>query len=443
MTEELEKRLGNLSSSVQETVVEELREQLGAFETSINRIPSPTPPPRTTLQIQGTAGSEGAWQKYLAYFLDPSADHGLGTDALNRFFEGLGNHTSGFVPDHAPDDTLVVTERSSDAGNRPDLIIRGEGRIRFFVCCELKLYSPETGNQTERYARDDQIGQVSKEEFPEEGRHYVYVRRPGGDRASAEQFANVTWRQVKEWLAPLLHNSRGRYPMRTTAQLSDFLDTIQQDMTEDRHLRTERKKMELYFEHLDAIREAKDGLETIWEHERENWRRRFLEDYLPDTWSEEWHCNPNVYGHFYHSKWRRGEGLKLPDGQVRMHFVHLIRDLESFEEGKLTVQLRWPGNQNRYKDRFTELFVSDRFADEIGPALGEYDVTKAPNISRNNPRLTEKIYDVDRSGLPESYYETLSTAVKEHQQLAPTINKVLDAAIDEVDEEPQNSMPDR
>lgn len=37
--------------------------------------------------------------------------------------------------------------------------------------------------------------------------------------------------------------------------------------------------------------------------------------------------------------------------------------------------------------------------------------------------------------VPESYLETLSTAVKEHQQLVLAINKVLEAAIREVDEE--------
>jgi hypothetical protein len=118
-----------------------------------------------------------------------------------------------------------------------------------------------------------------------------------------------------------------------------------------------------------------------------------------------------------------------------MHFVHLIRDEESFKKGKLTVELRWSGGRNRYKERFEELFQSDRFASKIDPVLGKHDIVKTPNVRPNNPRLTRKIYEVDRRDLPESYFETLSTAVKEHQQLAPAINKVLDVAIREVDEE--------
>lgn len=435
MTKKVEKQLESLSSSIQETILEDLREQLETFRARLNRLPSPTAPPRTTLQIQGRAATEAAWQQYLGYFLDPSAPHGLGSDALNRFLEGLGEHTERHLPSDALRDVDVVTEQSSHAGNRPDLIIRDRDSFRFFVCCELKLYSPETRSQTKRYVEDDQIGQDLKEEFPERGHHYAYIRRRGSNEARADQFVNVTWRQVRAWLEPLLHTSRGRYPARTTAQLSDFLDTIRQDMMEDKHLQTKREKMNLYFEHLDAIQEAKDGLITIHEHERANWRRRFLEEYLPETWTEEWHCNPNKYGQFYHSEWRQEEGLQADGGRVKMHFVHLIRNVTSFEEGKLTVQLRWPGKSNRYKERFKALFVSDRFASKLDPRLGEYDITKAPNISRSNPRLTGKVYDVDRSGLPESYYETLSIAVKEHQQIAPVINEVLQAAIRDVEKD--------
>ncbi len=442
---ELENRLRGLSSSVRKTVVDDLKERLGDFRSKIGRIPSPTPPPRTTLQIQGEADLEGAWQNYLAYFLDPSGHHGLETDALNQFLGGLSDRVGGTLPDrvrdHVSEDVEIFTERTSDAGNQPDLIIWQEDR--FFVCCELKLYSSETENQTRRYVEDDQLGPKLKEDVPEQGHHYVYIRRPGGDRSNADQFADISWEQVKKWLEPLVTQSHGQYPSRTTAQLSDFLDTIRLDMTDDFHLETEKEKMALYFEYLDAIEEARDGLETVWEHAKENWRRRFLEGYLPETWTEEWHCDPRVYGQIYHSKWRRENSLKLPDGKVEMHFVHLIRNIESFEEGKLTFELRWSGGQNQYKKRFTELFQSKRFAGELDPVLGEYDVIKAPNVTRKNPRLIRKIYDVDRRDLPSSYYETLSTAVKEHQQLAPAINKVLDAAIQEIDEETQNSMPDR
>lgn len=430
-TDSLEIRFNHLEESVEGQTVTRMKERLSDFETAIERIPSPEPPPRTTLQLQGRAGSEGAWQNYLQYFLDPASPHGLGTDALNRFLQGVDEYVDGHIPDYAPEAIDVVAEQRSEGGNQPDLVIQSPGQ--FFICCELKLYSQEGENQTQRYIEDTQIGRTDKSEFPEGGHHYLYIKRPGHKDAEADGFVNITWKQVYSWFTPLLSENRGRYPTRTTAQLSDFLDTIQQNMTEDEHLRTERKKMELYFNHEDAITEAIDGLETVYQHERENWRRNFVERYLPETWSEDWHCNPDHNGQFYHSKWRQDDSLAIEDADVRMHFVHLIRNIESFKDGKLTVQLRWPGG-SRYRDRFKELFVSDRFADELDPVLGKHDIQKRSDYSYNNPRFTEKVYSVVKTDLPGSYYETLSQAVKEHQELAPVINDILATAIREVEE---------
>lgn len=428
--DDVEAQLDSLSSTIQDVAIDDVRAQLQTFSSTLERIPSPPTPPRTTLQVLGKEGAESAWQDYLSYFLDPTAPHGLGVDALNRFLGELRQCTEGHLPDHATTDVVVEIEKTSDSGNRVDLIIRDENR--FFICCELKLYSAEGQNQTTRYVEDDQIGQVPKDSFPDQGHHYVYIRPRGDERANADQFVNLSWRQVKDWLTPLLIQGQGRYPTRTTAQLSDFLDTIQHAMTEDEHLQIKRKKMQLYFTHQESIREARNGLEAIHEYESENWRRRFVEEYLPDTWSEEWHCNPNVNGQFYYSDWRQDDGLAVAGDRIQMHFVHLIRHLEAFKEGTLTVQLRWPG-ESRYRARFKELFVSDRFADELDQALGEHDINKRADYSYKNPRFTEKVYSVSKADLPGSYYEMLSQAVKEHQQVAPTINTILSAAIRDVE----------
>lgn len=430
-TDTVKTQLDDLEESVVEKTLTTTKERLSDFGTAIERIPSPEPPPRTTLQLQGRAGSEGAWQNYLEYFLDPSSPHGLGTDALNRFLRGINRHVNKEIPTYVPDTVEVVAESRSDAGNQPDLVIHCPGR--FFICCELKLYSREGDNQTQRYIEDTQAGQTNKRDFPEDGHHYLYIKRPGHKDAEAEGFVNITWKQIHSWLEPLLSENRGRYPSRTTAQLSDYLDTIHQDMTEDEYLRTEREKMELYFNHEASINEAIDGLETVYQHEKENWRRNFIEGYLPDTWSEDWHCNPDHNGQFYHSKWRQDDSLAIADADIRLHFVHLIRNIECFKEGKLTVQLRWPGS-SRYRDRFKQLFISDRFADELDPVLGKHDIQKLADYSYNNPRFTEKVYSVVKTDLPGSYYETLSQAVKEHQELAPVINDMLTTAVRDVEE---------
>jgi predicted DNA-binding WGR domain protein len=298
----------------------------------------------------------------------------------------------------------------------------------------LKLYSSEGEDQTQRYVDDSYIGLRQKSRFPDHGQHYVYIRRPDHPQANACKFVNITWQQVKEWFQPLMTNNYGRYPSRTAAQLADFLDTIQQDMTQDEHIQTAQEKMRLYFNHEDAIREARNGLQTAYEYERDNRRRRFIDEYLPENWSPDWHINPNRYGQIYHTKWRQDEGLAIDDADIRMHFVHLIRNKESFEDGKLTFQLRWPG-ESRYRERFKELFVGERFADELDAQLGEYNINKKADYNPNNPRFIEKVYPVVKTGLPESYYEELQQATREHIDVAPVINEMLDTAIEEVERE--------
>lgn len=431
-TSQVSEDLTQLDESVEEKAVKRVREQLGELKTAIDKIPSPEPPPQTTLQIQNLADAEGAWQNYLQYFLNPDANHGLGIDALIQFLRGLNTATAEEFPTRVSDDVVVEAEVSSPNDNRPDIVIQEPGE--FFVCCELKLYSSEGQNQTQRYFEDNYIGTTQKRQFPEHGHHYVYIRRPSHPSAKAPEFVSVTWKQVQEWLKPLILNNQGRYPTRTTAQLTDFLDTIQQDMTEDEYMETAQEKMKLYFAHEDAIREAEQALDTVYDYEVSNWRRRFVKHYLPENWGPNWHTNSNRYGQIYHTKWRQDGELAISDADVEMHLVHLIRNKDSFEDGHLTMQLRWPG-ESRYRERFKELFVSERFEERLESRLAEHNIEKTADYSYSNPRFIEKIYPVAKSELPESYYETLQQAAREHIEVAPVINEILDTAIEEVEAE--------
>jgi hypothetical protein len=426
----VEDDLQEFQDSIRQQTVESVKERLVEFETSIERIPSLDAPPRTTLQVQNRADVEDAWQSYLGYFLNPNAPHGLGKDVLHRFLAGLDEVAVESFPTHLSDNIVVEEEVSSPNDNRPDLVIQTPGE--FFICCELKLYSSEGEHQTERYASDSHIGAVQKSRFPEEGHHYVYIRRPGHKTADSEAFVDVTWTQVRDWIEPLVLKNRGRYPARTIAQLTDFLDTIQHDMTQNEHIKTAQEKMRLYFNHEDAIREAKHGLDTVYDYELDNWRRRFRDEYLPENWGPDWHTNPDRNGQIYHRKWRQDERLAIDDSQIRMHFVHLIRDKSSFTDGELTMQLRWPG-ESPYRKQFKELFVSDQFADQLDTRLGEYNIDKLADYGYSNPRFTEKVYSVVKPELPDSYYETLQVATREHLHVAPVINDILETAIKEVE----------
>ena len=157
----------------------------------------------------------------------------------------------------------------------------------------------------------------------------------------------------------------------------------------------------------------------------------FLDSYVPETWTDEWHCSPNIYGQFYHAAWRTDGPPRNPSTSTRLHFVHLIRERSSFTDGEPTVQLRWPG-PSIYKDMFKRVFLSSRFQEELETALGKYDICKRTDFNQDDtPRFTEKVYTLDRMRLPDSYYETLTAAVREHQKLEPVISQMLNTAISE------------
>lgn len=56
------------------------------------------------------------------------------------------------------------------------------------------------------------------------------------------------------------------------------------------------------------------------------------------------------------------------------------------------------------------------------------------NIGNKNNYM-RKTYDVDQSGLPESYFDTLATAFEEHLEVADLIDGILDEAITNVRDE--------
>lgn len=410
--------------------VEKIQKSLEAFSTDVSRLPRPSTPPRTTLQVLGRDSLEDSWQRYLAYFIDPTEPHRLGTDAINRVLSGLQERTESHLPPRAPEDVSVHTEQRSSDGNQPDILVHDGNQ--FFICFELKLYAPEGYAQTHRYVEDEHIGRIAKSQFPRDGHHYVYVRKANKEGAHAKQFVDITWKDIKEWLTPLLYNHRGKYPSRTLAQLSDFLDTIQLHMSQGEEQRLQHEKMRLYLKHREAIEIARSALEETHEYEKNNWSWRFLESYRPETWTENWNCDPRKYGQFYHESWREEGSSANPSAEKRLHFVHLIREVSSFTEGRLTIQLRWPGD-SIYKDTFKRLFLSDRFQEQLGEALQEHGIEKREDLDQHNPpRFTEKTYFVNQDELPESYYTTLTQAVREHQQLEPIISEILQAAISEV-----------
>lgn len=136
--------------------------------------------------------------RLLRYFLDSSEPHGLGTDFLRAFLEGL---TTGCefqedlydLLDVEVGEQVSAKKRSTEGDTKRqgwlDLLIQVPRE--WFLIVELKFAAAETG--TEFYCNADTIDGIEKCEY-ESGGYYLYLHRTDKPEASGDCFANWTWR---------------------------------------------------------------------------------------------------------------------------------------------------------------------------------------------------------------------------------------------------------
>jgi len=160
----------------------------------------------------------------------------------------------------------------------------------------------------------------------------VYLSGGHKPNADAAEFTNIAWADVVDAIEPLVLNSRGRYPGKSLAQLSDFLDTIKEEMhlTKETYTDSQRQKIELYGNYQEAIEEARTAFDTALEDEQDTWYERFPTEFRPANWSEDWHCSPTRSGQLYRDGWRLDENLELTDSNsdavAALQFVHFLRN---------------------------------------------------------------------------------------------------------------------
>jgi hypothetical protein len=410
----------------------ELSETLAEFQQRFTQLPDIEEPPRTLLHVLNRQRRETYWNEILSYFLDPTEPHGFGTDLLEAFLSVLeSNANLEFEYDRLDFEAMVVESEwvTRDTDDRPDIVVYSEGN--WFVCVEMKVGAPEGENQTERYVGSANVGDISKDEFPESGHHYVYLSDRKAASASAEEFVDIAWCEAVAALERFQSRSQSRYPAKSLAQLDDFLDTIRREMnmTDDVFERNQLAKMRLYLEYVDTIDEVEDAFETVYERERERWHERFPDEFEPKHWNDGWNCAPSEFGHIYREGWRFTEAREptpVNDVPYRISFVHSLRNRELVEQGLLTFRLYCPWGAD---DDFTEEF-SERFHDD--EAIREFFGERRQGGS--TMWLTEAQYHFDRKKLPVSYYETLRTAFEEHQGIAADVTRVFSRAVDEVDD---------
>lgn len=260
-------------------MVVSLSRRIAEFKTQFDRLPEATEPPATTLQILGRSRLEQDWQRLLFYFLSPNEPHGLRHALLEHVLTALSNRDdlSYEFSRYDLDTVRIETEVITSNNRRTDAVVWSAGE--WFFCWELKVDSSEDADQTKDYvdARSFRSIDLAKADLPADGHHYVYLAPADSPRPAAAEFVPVSWEWVASELRSFLADSHGKYPARTTAQLDDFISTIQGELTMTEYRENQQEKANLYFEYYDEISDARDAFESQWAAFATTWGTRLAE----------------------------------------------------------------------------------------------------------------------------------------------------------------------
>lgn len=421
---------------------DELTERFRDLRVSLDALPEVSEPPKPMLRILGSTRSEQTWNTLLAYFLDPSQPHGFGADLLKQFLDKATAVTDCDIEYYHRDleQVTVETEVTSPQDNRLDIVIRVPER--WFVCLECKVDASEGHRQTQRYIEDTHLGSEPKERYPG-NHHYLFLSKQYTADSAADGFADIYWRDVVEAFQNKLQVSRGQYPTRSVSQLDDFLSTVISvtNMADDDFEQTQKEKVRLLGEYRDDIDELLEAAESLRQRAVDEWPQLFRAQLADELWTEEWttRSEPREWGCLFQHGWYLDDDNLEPTTVAeethgstgfRLHFNHLIRNEESFSRGTLTYRLRTP-TAVPLRDAFYEAYHTDRWQAELQPLFDEKGIE---NIG-NKKNYMRKTYDVDHSGLPESYFQTLATAFEEHLEVAEVIDQILADAIENLEQE--------
>lgn len=241
---------------------------------------TPEQPQSTMAVIEYGLGNQQRAEVYinrlLCYLLDPGQPHGMGTEFLNRFLQGLPG-TADFDEDTYDLSNVRVNEQvpveDRSALKYPDLVLDIPGEWVLLV--ELKFSAPETG--TEFYAQAPRIGDQRVEDY-ESGQYYVYLHQQDEPPASSDAFTNWTWRSfVDDVLDDLLTESAPRYPQRTATQLHDLRDDLATITTMSDEQTADHEKLALFIEHAEAIEDVSAAFDDAWAAYSERWGERLAE----------------------------------------------------------------------------------------------------------------------------------------------------------------------
>lgn len=287
------------------------------------------------LSILGAARSETSWEALLEYFLNPAAPTGMDTDILAAFFDAIPATTQSDLSPrtHHLSAVEIETQVAADDGV-PDLLLWVPDE--WFCCVELKSHSGESNDQTLRYATSESLGPLTVGEFDPTDRHYIYLAPAATPPPASDVFVTLDWEAVVDQMRTVLNGNRGRYPVKSSAQLADFLDTIDDELNMTDQERYQREKAQLVIDHSDALQEVLTALDDVVAAELAAWQDDFA-DVADSSWNTT--VAGNKYARAYHDEWVRPANASAAD-QTPAVVYELQIDSDALRSGAPQIELK-------------------------------------------------------------------------------------------------------
>ncbi len=335
----------------------------------------------------------------------------------------------------------------------------------WFICWELKVGAAEGKDQTPDYVTADSFSTINidKADVPTDGHYYVYLAPRDASPPEAEEFVPVSWEWIAAQIESFLAESYGKHPARTTAQLNEFVDTIQRELTMTEYQENQREKAKLYFEYYDEIAEAQDAFEKQWDWFATNWGNQLVEvireaepieipslrdtdvaikPTRPSLEDERWvlrQGHSDWAGIFKNGWWRHKDDLSHiytkaeNKNDVHITFFHRLeqnRD-QAVRDGVLELQL-WHGTSNG--DQFMYTF-KDELTSKVQESDGEIPSSVSVAGSRGNPltatydipvREHDDFFDAYVAALDDAFHDL----VIENRNLITIIDETFETSLE-------------
>lgn len=186
----------------------------------------------TVFDVLGTADYEIRHSNVLSWLLDQSGNHGQGSAFLELLWEQFTAETT------QPKPTFVdysVDREGANEEEKIDLLLRSKGSD-WLIVIENKLFSPETGDQLDRYFH------YVERRYPDvPARHYFYLTPDGIGPAREEDSANwmpVSYLGVRQAVSTFLEQP---LPDRVSDFLKQYLEHIERNVLRSSGM-TERQR---------------------------------------------------------------------------------------------------------------------------------------------------------------------------------------------------------